>query len=231
MGGYPCIMHLVVLLASLLFLVSSQPTGDGHCIETSVCPSLDANVKAILDARSSLGCCSHDACVPFPDGSTKCSVKLATSLEPCMLKDYAGDRAGCVTEVVGVNAPDVCGNMWLRCDAMESLTKYLELAQAVSGCPTREGAVSFSAVFESILAAPLEKAQSLSALAQQGLDEAAAVASPILNAAAAKLPLTDEPPRDQDMEVPSEDVVTDVPSEDVVVPEVISDEASAMGDL
>merc|ERR1712105_266919 len=105
-------------------------------------------------------------------------------------------------------------------------------AQAVSGCPTREGAVSFSAVFESILAAPLRKAQSLSALAQQGLDEAAAVASPILNAAAAKLPLPGAPPRDQDIDVPSEVVPSeDVPSEDVVVPEVISDEASAMGDL
>merc|ERR1712126_391628 len=222
MGATFYTMHLMILLASLLLLGSSQPTGDGHCMESSVCPSLAANVKAILDAKSSLGCCSHDSCVPFPDGSTKCSVRLAQSLEPCMLRDYAGDRAGCVSEVVGANAPDVCGNMWLRCDAMESLTKYLELAQAISGCPTREGAVSFSAVFESILAAPLIKAQSLSALAQQGLDEAAAVASPTLEAAAAKLPLPEEPPHDQDM---------DVRSEDDVVPEVISDEASAMGDL
>merc|ERR1712121_572793 len=68
---------------------------------------------------------------------------------------------------------------------MESLVKYLQLAQAVSGCPTSGGAISFSAVFESIVA-PI--GQRLSSLVQQGLDTAAAVKTPLLDHASAKVP-------------------------------------------
>merc|ERR1719158_1122076 len=175
----------LALLVFLPLLVSSQPLGDSFCKGSSVCSTLADNVEAILDARRSLGCCSHDACVPFPDGTTKCSVGLATSLQPCMLKDYVGSKSGCIKEMVGEVVPAVCGNMWLKCDAMESLVKYLQLAQAVSGCPTSGGATSFSAVFESIVA-PI--GQRLFALVDQGLDTAAAVKTPLLNHAAAKVP-------------------------------------------
>merc|ERR1719158_826305 len=174
----------LALLVFLPLLVSSQPLGDSFCKGSSVCSTLADNVEAILDARRSLGCCSHDACVPFPDGTTKCSVGLATSLQPCMLKDYVGSKSGCIKEMVGEVVPAVCGNMWLKCDAMESLVKYLQLAQAVSGCPTSGGAISFSAVFESIVA-PIGRR--LFALVDQGLDTAAAVKTPLLDHATLKL--------------------------------------------
>merc|ERR1719348_2493600 len=105
----------LALLVFLPLLVSSQPLGDSFCKGSSVCSTLADNVEAILDARRSLGCCSHDACVPFPDGTTKCSVGLATSLQPCMLKDYVGSKSGCIKEMVGEVVPAVCGNMWLKC--------------------------------------------------------------------------------------------------------------------
>merc|ERR1712142_958727 len=67
-------------------------------------------------------------------GSAICSQEVASAVQPCMQKDYAGNRAACMREAVGENAPAVCVNKWLRCEGLRSLTKFLQLAEAVSGC-------------------------------------------------------------------------------------------------
>merc|ERR1719234_1180239 len=78
-------------------------------------------------------------------GSVACSQDVASALQPCMQKDYAGDRAACMQEAVGANAPAVCADVPLRCEGLRSLTKVLQLTEAVSGCPMREGMVSIGA--------------------------------------------------------------------------------------
>merc|ERR1740128_1210036 len=171
-------MHSIIVLASLPLLVA----GD-HCSGTSICPAIAANVEAILDARKALGCCSHDACMPG-GGSALCSQKLATSLQPCLQRDFGDHRAVCVLEVVGGDAPAVCENMWERCEGLRSLTKYLQLAQAVSGCPTREGMVDIPTALAVIFAAPLAlQAAAAFALAPFAL-ATTAVTTPLLAAAA-----------------------------------------------
>merc|ERR1719430_2047180 len=114
-------------------------------------------------------------CPPLPGGSAMCALEMVKTLQHCTQEDYDGDRAVCIREMVQEEAPAVCGNMWRKCEALRTLTKYLQLAQAVSGCPSQEGMV----FPDSIFAAP----QTLPTLAQQGLDAAATAATPILSAA------------------------------------------------
>ena len=74
---------------------------------------------------------------------------MVETLQHCTEKDYDGDRAACISEVnlikfvlvvmlvqfyqmVKEEAPAVCGNMWQRCEALRTLNKHLQLAQAVS---------------------------------------------------------------------------------------------------
>merc|ERR1712055_625064 len=56
---------------------------------------------------------------------------------------------------------------WLRCEGLRSLTKFLQLAEAVSGCPMREGMVSISAAIAVIFAAPMLWLQHHPSLLQQ----------------------------------------------------------------
>jgi len=140
-------------------------------------------VEAILDSRKMLGCCSHDACMPGV-GSAMCSQRLATSLQPCMQKDYGGNRAHCVTEVVVLAAPAVCDHGWESCEGLRSLTKYLQLAQAVSGCPSREGMVSIGAYLGIIFAAPLALQAAATAFFTPAVSAGATIATPLLSAAA-----------------------------------------------
>merc|ERR1712055_812020 len=149
--------------------------GVDYCSDSSVCPAIAANVQALLNATQSLGCCSHDACPPLPGGSAMCALEMVKTLQHCTQEDYDGDRAVCIREMVQEEAPAVCGNMWRKCEALRTLTKYLQLAQAVSGCPSQERMV----FLDSIFAAP----QALPTLAQQGLDAAETAATPILSAA------------------------------------------------
>merc|ERR1712010_54855 len=135
-----------------------------YCSDSSVCPAIAANVQALLNATQSLGCCSHDACPPLPGGSAMCALEMVKTLQHCTQEDYDGDRAVCIREMVQEEAPAVCGNMWRKCEALRTLTKYIQLAQAVSGCPSQVGMV----FLDSIFAAP----QALPTLAQQGLDAA-----------------------------------------------------------
>merc|ERR1719430_2791179 len=114
-------------------------------------------------------------CPPLPGGSAMCALEMVKTLQHCTQEDYDGDRAVCIREMVQEEAPAVCGNMWRKCEALRTLTKYLQLAQAVSGCPSQEGMV----FLDSIFAAP----QALPTLAQQGLDAAETAATPILSAA------------------------------------------------
>merc|ERR1712010_42724 len=146
-----------------------------YCSDSSVCPAIAANVQALLNATQSLGCCSHDACPPLPGGSAMCALEMVKTLQHCTQEDYDGDRAVCIREMVQEEAPAVCGNMWRKCEALRTLTKYIQLAQAVSGCPSQVGMV----FLDSIFAAP----QALPTLAQQGLDAAETAATPILSAA------------------------------------------------
>jgi len=171
-------MHIFIVFALFpLFVV-----GD-HCGGSLVCPAIAANVEAILDARKMLGCCSHDACMPLPGGSAQCSQKLASSLHPCMQKDYGGNRAVCVGEVVVTSAPAVCEHLWESCEGLRALTKYLQLAQAVSGCPMREG-MGIGAFIATIFAAPLALATIALAPLAVAATAAVAVAKPIMSAAA-----------------------------------------------
>merc|ERR1711934_77581 len=120
--------------------------GNEYCSESSVCPAITANVQAIVDAGKSLGCCCHDACPPLPGGAALCAVEMVATLQHCTEKDYDGDRAACIIEMVKEEAPAVCGNMWRRCEALRTLNKHLQLAQAVSGCPSSEGKADLSSV-------------------------------------------------------------------------------------
>merc|ERR1719187_2839693 len=88
-------------------------------------------------------------------GSAQCSQKLTTSLQPCMQKDFGGNRAACMNEAVGHSASAVCDHLWERCEGLRSLTMYLHLGQAVSGCPMREGMFGVSQVLAIILASSL----------------------------------------------------------------------------
>merc|ERR1719430_2301112 len=80
-----------------------------------------------------------------------------------------------MNQVVGSTAPAVCDHVWERCEGLRSLTKYLQLTQAVSGCPTREGMVSTSAVFAIIFAAPLALQAAATAFFQPSISAGAAV--------------------------------------------------------
>jgi len=142
-----------MLNLAVLVVLPAFAVGD-HCSGSLVCPAIAANVEAILDVRKMLGCCSHEACMPVV-GSAQCSQKLTTRLQPCMQKDYGGNRAACMNEAVGHAASAVCDHLWERCEGLRSLTKYLQLGQAVSGCPMREGMFGISQVFAIIFAAPL----------------------------------------------------------------------------
>ena len=75
------------------------------------------------------------------------------------------------SQVVGHDAPAICDHVWERCEGLRSLTKYLQLALAVTvseqymltlaltlfvqGCPTREGMVDVPTFLTAIFAAPL----------------------------------------------------------------------------
>jgi len=141
-----------MLNLAILVILPALAVGD-HCSGSLVCPAIAANVEAILDVRKMLGCCAHEACMPVV-GSAQCSQKLTTRLQPCMQKDYGGNRAACMNEAVGHAVSAVCDHLWERCEGLRSLTKYLQLGQAVSGCPMREGMVGME-VFAIIFAAPL----------------------------------------------------------------------------
>jgi len=165
----------ILLLASLPLYVA----GD-HCAGASICPALGANIEAILGARIELGCCTHDSCMPEAgSGSVACSQDVASALQPCMQKDYAGDRAACMREAVGVNAPAVCASVPLRCEGLRSLTKVLQLTEAVSGCPMREGMVSIGAAIAVIFAGPIV----IGAATTAAVANAVVAASPFLTAA------------------------------------------------
>jgi len=165
----------IILLATLPLYVVGE-----HCAGSSICPALAANVEALLDARKELGCCTHDACIPDAgSGSAVCSQEVASAVQPCMQKDYAGNRAACMREAVGENAPAVCVNKWLRCEGLRSLTKFLQLAEAVSGCPMREGMVSISAAIAVIFAAPI----AIGAATTAAVANAVVAASPFITAA------------------------------------------------
>merc|ERR1719222_1170724 len=165
-------MHYITFFVLPLLVVGARVD---YCSDSSVCPAIAANVQALLNASQPLGCCSHDACPPLPGGSAMCALEMVKTLQHCTQEDYDGDRAVCIREMVQEEAPAVCGNMWRKCEALRTLTKYLQLAQAVSGCPSQEGMV----FLDSIFAAP----QALPTLAQQGLDAAETAATPILSAA------------------------------------------------
>merc|ERR1719489_552066 len=112
-------------------------------------------------------------------GSVACSQDVASALQPCMQKDYAGDRAACMREAVGVNAPAVCASVPLRCEGLRSLTKVLQLTEAVSGCPMREGMVSIGAAIAVIFAGPIV----IGAATTAAVVNAVVAASPFLTAA------------------------------------------------
>merc|ERR1719234_2539005 len=111
-------------------------------------------------------------------GSVACSQDLAAALQPCMQKDYDGDRAACMREAVGENAA-VCANKPLRCEGLRSLTKVLQLTEAVSGCPMREGMVSIGAAIAVIFAGPIV----IGAATTAAVANAVVAASPFLTAA------------------------------------------------
>jgi len=142
-----------MLNLAVLIILPALAAGD-QCSGSLVCPAIAANVEALLDVRKMLGCCAHEACMPVV-GSAQCSQKLTTRLQPCMQKDYGGNRAACMNEAVGHPASAVCDHLWERCEGLRSLTKYLQLGQAVSGCPMREGMFGISQVIAIIFAAPL----------------------------------------------------------------------------
>merc|ERR1711934_391642 len=150
MGHIMGAMHYIVIHAYLPFLAAGNlpipAAGNEYFSESSVCPAITANVQAIVDAGKSLGCCCHDACPPLPGGAALCAAEMVATLQHCTEEDYDGDRAACIIEMVKEEAPAVCGNMWQRCEALRTLNKHLQLAQAVSGCPSREGKADLSSV-------------------------------------------------------------------------------------
>merc|ERR1711934_47420 len=155
--------------------------------------------QAIVDTGKSLGCCCHDACPPLPGGAALCVAQMVATLQHCTEKDYDGDRAACIIEMVKEEAPAVCGNMWRRCEALRTLNKHLQLAQAVSGCPSSEGKADLSSVL-ALLGVARDEQQALNPVlgflgkavllglaqgAQDSLNDAAAAAraTPILSVA------------------------------------------------
>jgi len=151
-----------MLNLAILVILPALAVGD-HCSGSLVCPAIAANVEAILDVRKMLGCCAHEACMPVV-GSAQCSQKLTTRLQPCMQKDYGGNRAACMNEAVGHAVSAVCDHLWERCEGLRSLTMYLQLGQAVSGCPMREGMFGVSQVLAIILAPSLALPATLAAV-------------------------------------------------------------------
>merc|ERR1719447_1887555 len=66
-------------------------------------------------------------------GSAQCSQKLTTRLQPCMQKDYGGNRAACMNEAVGHPAPAVCDHLWERCEGLRSLPLYQLVLSSLAG--------------------------------------------------------------------------------------------------